>query len=385
MITVSPSPRSLWLRRLAGAVALVAVVTTVVACSDDDVDEATPEGPLTGVCPDPVVVQTDWYPEAEHGAVYHLLDPDRYDVDTDAKTVRAPLVADGEVMGVDLEVRVGGPAIGFQQVAAQMYLDTEILFGFVNTDEAIQTHARFPTVAVVAPLDINPQMIMWDPDTYDVDTIADLPSDTVVNVFGPDAYLDHMVGTGILQPGQIDGGYTGAPARFVAADGTIAQQGFATAEPYSYEHLIEEWERPVRFQLIHDTGWEVYAQAMAVRPDALDDHASCLEAVVPMVQWAIVDYISDPGATNDLIVDLVDRYDDGWVYERELARWSVDQQVALGVVGNGPDSTVGNFDLDRIERVLANAVPVMGIGEDLEPGDLATNRFIDPEIGFPNN
>lgn len=385
MINASPSPRLLWLRRLAGTVALVAVVVTAVACGDDDADEATPDGPLTGVCPDPVVVQTDWYPEAEHGAVYHLLDPDRYDVDTDAKTVRAPMVADGEAMGVDLEVRVGGPAIGFQQVAAQMYLDTEILFGFVNTDEAIQTNARFPTVAVVAPLDINPQMIMWDPDTYDVDTIADLPADTVVNVFGPDAYLDHMVGAGILEPSQIDGGYTGAPARFVAADGTIAQQGFATAEPYSYEHLVEEWERPVRFELIHDTGWEVYAQAMTVRPDALDDHADCLEAVVPMVQSAIVDYIADPVVTNDLIVDLVERYDDGWVYERELARWSVDQQVALGIVGNGPDSTVGNFDFDRLERVLATAVPVMGIGEDLEPEDLATNRFIDPEIGFPNS
>ena len=28
---------------------------------------------LKGVCPDPVVVQTSWYPQSEHGAVYQLV------------------------------------------------------------------------------------------------------------------------------------------------------------------------------------------------------------------------------------------------------------------------------------------------------------------------
>ena len=30
-------------------------------------------GPLAGVCPDPVVVQTDWFPEAEYGAYFQML------------------------------------------------------------------------------------------------------------------------------------------------------------------------------------------------------------------------------------------------------------------------------------------------------------------------
>lgn len=380
-----PPSVSWHLLRLTALGVLAVLALVAVGCTDDDPSPSDrAEGPLTGICPDPLVIQTDWYPEAEHGSVYHLLDRDHLRIETDTMRVTAPMVSGGEPMGVDLQVRVGGPAIGFQQVAAQMHADRDVVLGFVGTDEAIQTNSRFPTVAVVAPLEISPQMIMWDPETYDIETIAELPDDTVVNVFGPDAYLDHLVGSGIVDRDQLDGGYTGTPARFVAADGTIAQQGFATAEPYSYERLIDEWGRPVRFQLIHDTGWEVYAQALAARPDAIEDHADCLEQLVPAIQQAIVDYATEPSATNAVISDLADRYDDGWVYEEELADWSVDQQRSLGIVGNGPDDTVGDFDLERVQGVLDTAVPVMEIGHDLTPEDLVTNRFIDPGIGLPS-
>ena len=43
---------------------------------------------LSGVCPDPLVIQTDWAPESEYGAVYGLLGDD-YTVDSDTKRVRA--------------------------------------------------------------------------------------------------------------------------------------------------------------------------------------------------------------------------------------------------------------------------------------------------------
>src|SRR5262245_3524219 len=28
---------------------------------------------LASVCPDPIVIQTDWFPESEHGALYNLV------------------------------------------------------------------------------------------------------------------------------------------------------------------------------------------------------------------------------------------------------------------------------------------------------------------------
>ena len=43
------------------------------------------------------------------------------------------------------------------------------------TDEAIQNSTELATVAVAAPLETSPQMIMWDPALHpDVRTIADL-------------------------------------------------------------------------------------------------------------------------------------------------------------------------------------------------------------------
>ena len=57
----------------------------------------------------------------------------------------APLVAGGTDTGVELEIRSGGPAIGFQQVSAQMYADKTITLGLVSTDEAIQNSAQQPT------------------------------------------------------------------------------------------------------------------------------------------------------------------------------------------------------------------------------------------------
>jgi len=68
---------------------------------------------LADVCPNPVVIQTDWFPEGEHGAMYQMVGDD-YTVDTSRKVVRGSLVASGVDTGVDIEVRTGGPAIGFQ-------------------------------------------------------------------------------------------------------------------------------------------------------------------------------------------------------------------------------------------------------------------------------
>ncbi len=75
---------------------------------------------LAGVCPSKVVVQTGWYPQVERSAVYALVGP-KPDIDADKKRVTGKLIAQGRDTGVSIEVRAGGPAIGFQPVSAQMY------------------------------------------------------------------------------------------------------------------------------------------------------------------------------------------------------------------------------------------------------------------------
>jgi hypothetical protein len=346
------------------------------------------EGVLSGICPDVVTIQTDWNPEAEHGWIYEMVGDDPT-IDKDGVLVRGPLVAGGVDTGVDIEIRSGGPAIGFQTVTSQLYADDDILLGYVYTDEGIQNSVEFPTVAVMAGMEKNPQMIMWDPETYpDVKTIADVgEAGILVRYFGGAAYMDFFTQSGILSPDQVDGSYDGTPALFVADQGASAQQGFGSAEPYIYENEVADWGKPIAYAYINDAGWENYAESIAIKADRLEENRDCLTALVPIIQQSTVDYVSDPAETNALILDAVETFDNGWVYTQGVADYAVETMVNDGLLSNGPDDTIGNFDLDRVTALIEKAVPVYtSLGqpplEGLTAEDVVTNEFIDPNIGL---
>ena len=101
--------------------ALVAATFVVAACGGDDDDDAagtTPAGTEAGIdtttggsdtttagsdtttggsdagaavdlsaCPNPLVIQTDWFPEAEHGGLYQMVG-EGYSVDTGTNIIR---------------------------------------------------------------------------------------------------------------------------------------------------------------------------------------------------------------------------------------------------------------------------------------------------------
>jgi hypothetical protein len=345
-------------------------------------------GSLAGVCPDTVVFQTDWNPEAEHGQLYNMVG-EGYEVDTGTFRVTGPLVSGGEDTGVMIEIRAGGPAIGFQSVTSQLYADPDILLGYVSTDEAIQNSGEFPTKAVVAPFNINPQIIMWDPATYpDVQTIADLKEPGVkVRYFGGAAYMEFLIADGQLDKAQTDGSYDGTPANFVAAGGRDAQQGFASAEPYFYEQVLTDWGKPIAYQLIHDAGWTTYAQSLAATAENFEANRDCFAALVPVIQQSQVDYVNDQARADAIILDLVEQYNNGWQYDEGQAKASVELQLSNKLVANSPDGTLGSFDMDRVADFVTTAVPIYEtagakLKEGLTAEDLVTNEFIDPSISL---
>ncbi len=343
---------------------------------------------LKGVCPETIVIQTDWNPEAEHGALYQMVGANPT-VDTDKKRVTAPLMDGTTDTGVKIEVRIGGPAIGFEAVTSTMYKDQTITMGYVSSDDAVSQSEKFPTKAIVAPLNKNPQIIMWDPEKYpDAKAIKDLPKDTKIRVFGPAAYLSYLVSEKIITADQIDGSYKGVPAAWVADNGKSAQQGFASAEPYFYEKELKEWGKPVAYQLIEDAGWTAYAAPLAVRAADFDKGKECYKAFVPVVQRATRDFMASPDKTNALIVDLVTKYDTGWVYTAAQAKASVEYQLKDKLVANSPDGTLGSFDIKKVDDFIARSVPVYTAEgnkpkDGLTSADIVTNEFIDPSIKLP--
>ncbi|MBF4574101.1 ABC transporter substrate-binding protein [Herbiconiux sp. VKM Ac-1786] len=379
----------------AGLVAATAVALT--ACSSGaSSSESTPasDAEIGSVdlaaagCPANVVLQTDWNPEAEHGHLYQLLGPDPV-VDASNKSVSGPLYSSGEYTGVNVEIRSGGPAIGFQSVTSIMYQDPDIMLGYVSTDEQIQNSADFPTTGVFAPLEKSPLMIMWDPATYpDAKSIKDVTSKgAVVRYFADSTYMEYLKESGQVPEAQADGSYDGTPANFVADQGKAAQQGFASAEPYIYENEVADWMKPVDFQLINDTGWDYYQSVMATRTGDLEANADCLKALVPVLQQAEVDYFADPAPVNTMILDLVDQFDTGWVYSQGVADFSVKQMIDLGLVSNGSNDAIGDLDEARMASFFDKAVPILEkIGatpaDGLTVDDLYTNEYIDTSIGL---
>jgi hypothetical protein len=345
---------------------------------------------LAGVCPNPIVIQTDWMPEAEYGATYNLVG-DGYKVDKARNVVRGPLVVEERETGVDVEVRSGGPPTEFAPVASLMYEDPSITLGYVNTEQAAQFNAKEATISVVAPMDISPGVIMWDPATHpDWNTMVDIgQTDSKVLVTKDDIFPEYLTGSGILRESQLLPEYDGSPDKFINSGGDFAQGGFATAEPYIYQNELSNWGKPIAFQLIHDTGFESYTQTLAVRAGDKDKLAPCLRKLVPLVQRSILNFSQQPERTNRLIVQLVTAYaSEVWGYSSELAKFSVEQQRRLGIVGNGPDQTIGNFDMARVGSVLEIVRPILAgrrqpLKASLRAEDLATNEFIDPRIGLP--
>jgi len=343
---------------------------------------------LKGVCPDPVVVQSSWFPQAEHAAVYQLLGAG-YRVDAAHKRVVGPLTVGGKSTGVRLEVRAGGPAVGNQTAAALMYQDPSITLGMANPDQIIQLSKDQPVVGVVAPLELDPQILLWDPKAHpDWHTIADIgQTDAKVLYFQGNTYMDYLLGSGILRKRQVDGSYDGSPSAFVASGGTIAVQAYATNEPYLYQHEIKAWGKPVAYALVYDTGYPNYANVLAVRTDKKPQLAGCLKRLVPMVQQAQADFMAKPAPTIDLLVKLAGAYQGGFIYSRGNAEFAAQQMQKLGIVANGPDHTLGNFDPARLQRLISIVGPISAgqrkpIKAGLAPAEVGTNEFIDPTIGL---
>lgn len=373
------------------AFCLLGGVFTVAACGAEGPKPsafASGKGPLADVCPRNVVIQTDWNPQAEHGFLYNLVG-DGYEVDEEKAAVKGPLWSRGLDTGVGLEIRSGGPAISFSPVIAELYTKPEILLGFVSTDTQVRQSIEFPTMAVVAPFNINPQIIMWDPETYpDVKKISDLKTRRVkVRTFQGVSYVKYLVNRGILDEAQIDATYDGMPASFLAAGGKDAQQGFGTSEPFFYQHVLREWARPIKYEYIHDTGWNTYSQALAGTPEAIDKNGKCLSKLVPIIQRSLADFLQSPERANSVIVDAVQKIQNGWVYTTEQAAASVQKQIEDGLIADDSDGTLGSFDLTRINDFISKASPIyVAEGEKVQDGlaaeDLVTNAFIDSKVSL---
>lgn len=361
--------------------------STPAPAAADSTPAATGATNLADVCPAKIVVQTDWNPESDHSELYEIAATGGT-IDAAKKRYTADLIAGGAKTGVQIEIRAGGPATGFQSPTQQMYSDDSIYMGYVNTDESIQNAAKKPTVSVMAPRENWAQVLIFDPATYDFKTIADIgKTKATVLYFQGNVYMSYLVGAGILKKSQVDASYDGKPARFVTGGGKVVQQGFITAEPWQYENQVKPWLKPVSTLKISDAGYPNYGETLAVRKADLATSTPCLKKLVPIIQQAQVDYAKAPERANTLIAQIVPKYNTGWIYPKELADYAAKAQVDSKIIGNAPDGTLGTIDEARVQKMIDIVAPIyrkqnIKVPATLKPADLFTNEFVKADIGL---
>jgi hypothetical protein len=381
---------------------LIATLATLLlvgsACSSKTTTNVQPSGTpqasgnpsstavdLASVCPNPIVIQTGWLPQPERAFMYELIGPNGTH-DASAGKYSGPALADPRVT---VELRSGGPAAGFQSGTSLIYADRKILLFDGDFDAMIADSKKFPVVGVMAPLEKNPQMLMYDPATYTFNSIDDVKASGATVLVEPNAtYAKVFVGLGKLDAKQIDDSYDFSPSRFVAAHGKLVQQGFATSEPYLYEQTIKEWGKPVKYILNHDAGYPSYAVAVAARPDTVTSEADCLKVLVPLLQRGMVAYLNDPTSINDLLVKLSAEENSASPLTSGQAEYAFNTMKQDGIVSNGVTPTFGDYEMDRVQQVIDLVKPVFlaqhvnTFNPDLTADQMVTNQFIDPSISL---
>lgn len=376
-----------WTRLGTGFVALLAITS---ACSSESSSANGPtdtdEAEQGSVCPTNLVIQTDWWPELEHGGTYQLIGADG-EASGDAFTYTGPIQPQYAVGGIEtVEIRAGGDAISFTPALNEMATQDDIYLAYVNASDVISSYPEIPAIGVAATLEKNPIMLQWDPEQHDFSDPAKIGATdiTVLHTDG-DTYIDWLVNEGVLNQEQLDPSYGGAPDRWLTEEGNVVQSGFATNEIYKYENDIEGWQKPVEFVLVHDLGFEDYPAMYTTEADELDEKTPCLELLVPVLQQAWTDYWADPAPVTDALIDVNATYDTYWTLSEGLNASGVKLALETGIASNGPDETYGNFDLSRVEGLLTATTPIftergIELPEDLTVDDIVTNEFIDDSI-----
>ncbi|MEE9414717.1 MAG: hypothetical protein V3V01_05480 [Acidimicrobiales bacterium] len=386
--------------------ALLAFTLLAAACGSDDAqDTSTPasetdEGggggsDLAAACPEQLVLQKDWLAETEHAAFYQLIG----DAGTGSEGKFEGPIGD---TGVNLVILEGGGGLGMGDGEApfsSLYTgnskaDLTPDLAYVGTDDAIIFSEQFPVVAVVTPLDKDPQILFWDPSIYpdgfgSVDDLAAFAEGGEGKIYIGNAsrsYGKYLVDSGVPTDVFVEG-YAGDSENFVTNGGQWLNQGYASNEVWDFENG-RQWEKPVEYVYVADLGWDKYPSAVSVAANRLDELTPCLEVFVPMVQQAQIDYINSPGTVNQVLADFNDAgYGAGfWKTPLGLNEAGAEVMLADGLVGNGdytPD-TLGDFDPDRIQTMIDIIAPDLDdrAKEGVTADDVFTNQFIDSSIGL---
>lgn len=306
---------------------LAAVVVFSTGCEptgDSQKSEATVGGN------DKIILQLNWFPEAEHGGFY-----------------AAKVHGIFEKYNLEVEILPGGKAA----TVPQELTVGRIQFGIINGDELLLSReSGVDIVSLMAPLQTSPRCILVRADSG-IEKFEQL-SGLTLQLGAGQPFIDFLKSKGYMENVKIVP-YQGGVASLVAGQG-IGQQAYVFSEPL----LAEQQNVPVKVLMVSDAGFNPYTSLLATTKEYAQKNPDLVKRVVHACQEGWQKYLAEPTETNKFILT---QNEHGLTEEALI--YGVEKMKPLCINDTVPLEKVGTMTSERWEELV------------IQMGDL---KLIDP-------
>ena len=301
-----------------------------------------------------LVYVTDWKAQAEHGGMYQAVAEGLYDK-----------------YGLDVTIRMGGPAIDVQQLMAAGAVDLGTGSNSFFPLNLLQAGADVQ--AVMAMFQKDPQILMTHPRD-DVDSIADMAGMPIMISTGSITsfwvWLDHQYGftQEMIRP------YTFNMAPFLV-DETAIQQGYLSSEPFL---ALSEGVDPEVY-LIADTGYPSYSSLALVPTSLIEENPEAVEGFVNATIEGWYSYLyGDPTPGNELILA------DNPEMTLDKIDYGIEKMLEFGILDSGDalELGIGAMSDARWQEFFSLMVEAGIYDADLDITDAYTLDFVNQGHGM---
>ncbi len=288
----------------------------------------------------PVTLQTDWYPQPEHGGFYDALLRGYYKQE-----------------GLDVTILPGGP----MNVAEQQVSLGSAQFGMGSSDRMLEADSQGePLVAVGATMQSDPQGIMLHADSP-VHSFSDLDGRAIAVKAGS-TWFEYIVRRyNLKNTREIPATYS--VANFLA-DPSYIQQVFVTSEPF----FARKAGAQIRTLLISDTGYAPYRVFFTSR-DYLAQHPDIVAKFVRASIHGWRNYMRD----NSLVNAELGKLNPAQAPEQMQFTWQALKDGHFVDAGN-PANT-GRMDPARWTAMYAQLSDLKLITHPIDPGSVYTLAY----------
>jgi NitT/TauT family transport system substrate-binding protein len=292
----------------------------------------------------PVRLQTDWYPQPEHGGFYDAQIRGYYKDE-----------------GLDVTILPGGPYIN----TGQQVSSGTVQFAMGSSDNTLESIVNgVPLVAVAATMQHDPQAIMVHQDSP-VHSFQDLDGHAVAIRLGASTWFEYLVKRYQLR------NVREIPATYSVAnflqDPAYIQQIFVTSEPF----FARQAGAPVRALLISQAGYDPY-RVFVTSKSFLQQHPEIVAKFVRASLRGWRDYLVHPDDINAAIAKLNPAMS---VPQMKFSYKALrDQHFITGDAPNGAD--LGRFDPARWTSMYQQLLELKVIQKPFDPTIAYTMRFM---------